>query len=100
MKTGYTESAGYCMVISGKRGERRLVSVVLGAASEAARAIESQKLLNHGFKSYDGVRLYPDRQPVVTLEVFKGTSSKVDAGFLADLHLAVPRGQGEKLKAR
>lgn len=100
MKTGYTENAGYCMVTSGKRGERRLVSVVLGAASEAARVIESQKLLNHGFKSYDGVRLYPGRQPVVTLEVFKGTSSKVDAGFLADLHLAVPRGQGEKLKAR
>lgn len=99
MKTGYTENAGYCMVTSGKRGERRLVSVVLGAASEAARASESQKLLNHGFRSYDGVRLYPGRQPVVTLEVFKGTSSKVGAGFLADLHLAVPRGQGEKLKA-
>ncbi|MGH9675239.1 MAG: D-alanyl-D-alanine carboxypeptidase family protein [Bryobacteraceae bacterium] len=100
MKTGYTENAGYCMVTSGKRGERRLVSVVLGAASEAARAIESQKLLNYGFKFYDGVRLYPGRQPVVTLEVFKGTSGKVGAGFLADLHLAVPRGQGEKLKAR
>ncbi len=100
MKTGYTESAGYCMVTSAKRGERRLVSVVLGAASETARAIESQKLLNYGFKFYQSVRLYPGRQPVVTLEVFKGTSSKVDAGFLSDLHLAVPRGQGEKLKAR
>jgi serine-type D-Ala-D-Ala carboxypeptidase (penicillin-binding protein 5/6) len=99
MKTGYTENAGYCMVTSGKRGERRLVSVVLGAESEAARAIESQKLLNHGFKSYDSVRLYPGRQPVVTLEVLKGASGKVGAGFLSDLHLAVPRGQGEKLKA-
>jgi len=100
MKTGYTENAGYCLVTSGKRGERRLVSVVLGAASEAARAIESQKLLNHGFKSYDSVRLYPGRQPVIELEVFRGASNRVGAGFLADLHLALPRGQSEKLKAR
>jgi D-alanyl-D-alanine carboxypeptidase (penicillin-binding protein 5/6) len=100
MKTGYTENAGYCMVTSGRRGERRLVSVVLGAASEAARAVESQKLLNHGFKSYDSVRLYAGRQPVITLEVYKGASSSVGAGFLADLHLALPRGQGEKLKGR
>jgi D-alanyl-D-alanine carboxypeptidase (penicillin-binding protein 5/6) len=100
MKTGYTEAAGYCLVSSGKRGERRLISVVLGAASEAGRAVESQKLLNHGFRSYDSVRLYPGRQPVITLEVFKGRSNSVGAGFLADLHLALPRGQGEKLKAR
>jgi D-alanyl-D-alanine carboxypeptidase (penicillin-binding protein 5/6) len=100
MKTGYTEAAGYCLVSSGKRGERRLISVVLGTASEASRAVESQKLLNHGFRSYDSVRLYPGRQPVITLEVFKGSSNSVGAGFLADLHLALPRGQGEKLKAR
>jgi D-alanyl-D-alanine carboxypeptidase (penicillin-binding protein 5/6) len=100
MKTGYTEAAGYCLVSSGKRGERRLISVVLGAASEAGRAVESQKLLNHGFRSYDSVRLYPGRQPVITLEVFMGRSNSVGAGFLADLHLALPRGQGEKLKAR
>jgi D-alanyl-D-alanine carboxypeptidase (penicillin-binding protein 5/6) len=100
MKTGYTEAAGYCLVSSGKRGERRLISVVLGTASEASRAVESQKLLNHGFRSFDSVRLYPGRQPVITLEVFKGRSNSVGAGFLADLHLALPRGQGEKLKAR
>lgn len=99
MKTGYTENAGYCMVTSGKRGERRLVSVVLGAASEAARVIESQKLLNYGFRTFDSVRLYPGREPVITLEVFKGASNSVGAGFLADLYLALPRGQGEKLRA-
>lgn len=100
MKTGYTENAGYCLVSSSRRGERRLISVVLGAASESSRATESQKLLNHGFQSYDGVRLYSGRQPVVTLEVYKGASNSVSAGFLADFHLALPRGQGEKLKAR
>jgi D-alanyl-D-alanine carboxypeptidase (penicillin-binding protein 5/6) len=99
MKTGYTESAGYCLITTARRGERRLVSVVLGAASEAARAAESQKLLNHGFQSYDGVRLYSGNQAVATLEVYKGAASSVKAGFLSDLHVTLPRGGDGKLKA-
>ena len=99
MKTGYTENAGYCLVTSARRGERRLLSVVLGAASEAARATESQKLLNHGFLSYDGVRLYPAKQPVATLAVYKGAAQGVKAGLLTDLHLAVPRGTSDRLRA-
>jgi serine-type D-Ala-D-Ala carboxypeptidase (penicillin-binding protein 5/6) len=99
MKTGYTENAGYCLVTSARRGARRLVSVVVGAASEAGRAAESQKLLNHGFQAYDGVRLYPGKQPVATLTVFKGSANGVKAGFMADLHLALPRGTSDRLKA-
>ncbi|MBI2295351.1 MAG: D-alanyl-D-alanine carboxypeptidase [Betaproteobacteria bacterium] len=99
MKTGYTENAGYCLITSARRGERRLISVVLGAASEAGRAAESQKLLNFGFRSYDGVRLYSKHQPVATLQVFKGSANSVKAGFLTDLHLALPKGQSEKLGA-
>lgn len=99
VKTGYTENAGYCLITSARRGERRLISVVLGAASEAARAAESQKLLNFGFRSYDGVRLYSKHQPVATLQVFKGSANSVKAGFLTDLHLALPKGQSEKLGA-
>ena len=99
IKTGYTENAGYCLITSARRGERRLVSVVLGAASEAARAAESQKLLNYGFQAYDGLRLYSGNQPVATLQVYKGGANSVKAGFLADLHLALPKGSGEKLKA-
>jgi len=99
MKTGYTENAGWCLITSARRGERRLVSVVLGAASEALRAAESQKLLNHGFQFYDGVRLYSGNQPVATLRVFKGAANSVKAGFLADLYLTLPKGQGGNLKA-
>jgi D-alanyl-D-alanine carboxypeptidase (penicillin-binding protein 5/6) len=99
MKTGYTEAAGYCLVTSARRGERRLLSVVLGAAGDAARAVESQKLLNYGFQSYDGLKLYSGKQPVATLPVYKGAANGVKAGFATDLHLAVPRGMGEKLKA-
>lgn len=99
MKTGYTENAGYCLVTSARRGERRLVAVVLGAASEAARAAESQKLLNHGFQAYDGVRLYSSNQPVATFPVYKGSASSIRAGFINGLQLALPRGSGDKLKA-
>jgi D-alanyl-D-alanine carboxypeptidase (penicillin-binding protein 5/6) len=99
MKTGYTESAGYCLITSARRGERRLISVVLGAASDAVRAAESQKLLNFGFQAYDSVRLYPGKESVATLQVFKGASNGVKAGFLYDFHLALPKGSSGKLKA-
>ncbi|MBI4204193.1 MAG: D-alanyl-D-alanine carboxypeptidase [Betaproteobacteria bacterium] len=99
MKTGYTENAGYCLITSARRDERRLISVVLGAASETARAIESQKLLNYGFQFYDTVRLYEKNQAVATLRVWKGGSNTVKAGFTSDLYLSLPKGQVEKLKA-
>jgi D-alanyl-D-alanine carboxypeptidase (penicillin-binding protein 5/6) len=99
MKTGYTENAGYCLVTSARRGERRLVAVVLGASGDAARAVESQKLINYGFQSYDGVKLFAGKQPVANLPVYKGAANTVKAGFIADQHLAVPRGTGDKVKA-
>jgi D-alanyl-D-alanine carboxypeptidase (penicillin-binding protein 5/6) len=99
MKTGYTENAGYCLIASARRGERRLISAVLGAASETVRAAESQKLLNFGFQAYDGIRLYKDKEPIASLPVFKGASNDVKAGFLSDFHLALPKGNLDKLKA-
>ena len=77
MKTGYTESAGYCLIATAKRSERRLVSVVLGAASESARAAESQKLLNHGFQFYDSVKLYEKNQTVTSVPVWKGSGNSI-----------------------
>jgi len=99
MKTGYTENAGYNLITSAKRDTRRLISVVLGTASESARAIESQKLLNYGFQFYDTVRLYERNQPVATLQVWKGSSNLVKAGFASDFYVSLPKGQVEKLKA-
>jgi D-alanyl-D-alanine carboxypeptidase (penicillin-binding protein 5/6) len=99
MKTGHTEAAGYCLISSAKRGERRLIAVVLGATSEASRAIESQKLLNYGFQFYDTVRLYQKNQAVATLQVWKGGSNMVKAGFTSDFYLSLPKGEIDKLKA-
>ena len=99
MKTGFTENAGYCLITSARRGERRLISVVVGTASEPARATESQKLLNFGFQFYDSVKLYEKNQTVMTLQIWKGSSNEIKAGFLEDLFVSVPKGQADKLKA-
>ena len=99
MKTGHTEKAGYCLITSARRGQRRLLSVVLGTRSESVRATESQKLLNYGFQFYDTVRLYEKNQTVSTMRVWKGSSNAVKAGIPYDLYLAVPKGFGDKLKA-
>jgi D-alanyl-D-alanine carboxypeptidase (penicillin-binding protein 5/6) len=98
MKTGHTDAAGWCLIASAKRGERRLLSVVLGAASDAGRAAESQKLLNWGFQAFDTVQLYQSGKPVSTLRVWKGAAPEVAAGFLADRYVTLPKGRAGDLK--
>jgi D-alanyl-D-alanine carboxypeptidase (penicillin-binding protein 5/6) len=98
IKTGHTDAAGYCLIASSRRGERRLLSIVLGAISEAARTQESLKLLSHGFQSYDVVRLYAKDQPVSNLKVWKGAASTVKAGFTSDFVVSVPKGFSSRLK--
>ena len=97
VKTGHTEAAGWCLIASSLRGERRLLSVVLGAASDASRAAESQKLLNYGFQAFDTVALYQSGKTVTTLPVWKGGAPEVRVGFLADRHVTLPKGQAAKL---
>lgn len=99
MKTGHTEAAGYCLIAAGRRGDRRLVSVVLGAASDAARAQESQKLLNFGFQFSDTQRLYKKGEPLATPEVFKGKQNNVKLGFERDMWITLPREKFTGLKA-
>jgi D-alanyl-D-alanine carboxypeptidase (penicillin-binding protein 5/6) len=99
VKTGYAESAGYCLIASAQRGGRRLLSVVLGAASESARAQESQKLLNWGFQHFDGVRLFAGGEAVKTVAVWKGAAEAVKAGFADGLVVTVPKGQAARLSA-
>jgi D-alanyl-D-alanine carboxypeptidase (penicillin-binding protein 5/6) len=98
IKTGFTDAAGYCLIASAKRGPRRLLSVVLGAGSDAARASESQKLLNYGFQFYDTVQLYQNGQAVSKLRVWKGAENSVAAGFVADQYITLPKSQAQNLK--
>ncbi|MBK7135571.1 MAG: D-alanyl-D-alanine carboxypeptidase [Rhodocyclales bacterium] len=99
VKTGHTENAGYCLIASAKRGPRRLLSVVMGAASDGMRTQESQKLLNFGFQFFDSVKLYGKDQEVSRLRVWKGAQNIVRAGFLEDFTLSLPKGMAENLKA-
>jgi len=98
MKTGFTEAAGYCLIASAKRGPRRLLSVVLGAGSDAARASESQKLLNYGFQFYDTIQLYQNGQAISALRVWKGATNSVPVGFVADQYITLPKSQAQNLK--
>ena len=104
VKTGHTQAAGYCLVSSALREDpalgvgRRLLSVVLGATSEASRAIESQKLLNFGFQNYQLLRLYRKGEPLDSYRVYKGKVPEVKAGFLDDVLLTVARNDADKVK--
>jgi D-alanyl-D-alanine carboxypeptidase (penicillin-binding protein 5/6) len=100
MKTGHTDAAGYCLIGSSKRGPRRLIAVVLGTNSDAARTSESLKLLNWGFQFYEAVQLYAKGQAVSTLRVWKGSENTVKAGFNQDFIMAVPKGYANKIEAQ
>ena len=99
LKTGYTKAAGYCLVASAKRNNRRLISIVLGAKSDSVRTMESQRLLNYGFLSYDTVRVFRKKQKVTTIKLWKGQQKTLRAGFNHDLYFSLPKGQASKLKA-
>jgi len=100
LKTGYTESAGFCMIATAQRNGRRLIAVVIDAGSESGRAAEAQRLLNYGFEAFDTVKLYARGQPVHQLPVWKGSSKHLEAGFADDYYVTIPKGLGERLKAR
>ena len=99
IKTGHTESAGFCLVASAERDEMRLISVVMGSQSEKARARESQTLLNYGFRFFETHRLYSAKEPVTTVQVWKGARDSLTMGLGEDLYVTVPRGQYGKLSA-
>ena len=102
LKAAHTATAGYCLVATAKRdfpnvGPRRLLSVVLGAESENARANESQKLLNWGYTAFDAVKLFDAGQPVSTPRVWKGQASEVRLGSGRPIVVAVPAGSTAQL---
>ena len=105
LKTGHTNAAGYCLVATAKRdfanvGSRRLLSVVLGADTENARANESQKLLNWGYTAFDAVKLFEAGQAVVSPALWKGKSPVLKLGSFQPLVVAVPAGSAAQIKTQ
>lgn len=99
LKTGHTDEAGYCLVASAKRDGMRLISVVMGAASEQARAAETQKLLTWGFRFFETRHFYQPDQVVSTARVWAGAQNQVGVGLAEGLVLTLPKGQADKLEA-
>lgn len=100
VKTGHTESAGYCLVSSAKRDGMRLVAVVMGTDSMKARIVASQALLNYGFRFFETHRLYGAGSALANARVWKGENEHVSLGLGEDLHVTIPRRQYDKLQAR
>ncbi|AEF54273.1 D-alanyl-D-alanine carboxypeptidase family protein [Marinomonas posidonica] len=99
LKTGHTEEAGYCLAASAVRNGTRLITVVMGTKSDQARATESQKLLDYGFRYYETRKLYSRGQVVNNAKVWGGSQSNVKVGFAEDVLVTIPRQQGDSLPA-
>lgn len=105
LKTGHTEAAGYCLIASARRDfpnlqGRRLLAVVLGTTSDAARASETQKLLNWGYTAYEALKLFDANQPVLEPQVWKGSDKTVKLGQTRPIVLAVPAGNASRIRTQ
>lgn len=98
VKTGHTEAAGYCLVASAKRNDMRLITVVAGTESSAARARLSQALLEYGFRFFETHNLHNAGQMVGSVRVWKGQETELDYSVAHDLYITVPRGQFSRVQ--
>ncbi|BCT92000.1 D-alanyl-D-alanine carboxypeptidase [Lysobacter helvus] len=98
IKTGHHSGAGYCLMASAKRGDQRLISVVMGDTSENQRAVDSQALLNWGFRFYETHRLYEGSKAISKQKVWKGAADEVQLGLAEPMLVSTPRGKYAQLK--
>jgi len=98
MKTGHTDAAGYCLVATAKRGDRRVITILVGSDSSATRAEESLKLLNWTFQNFETIKLFDKNHPAVEAKVWQGTTELAKLGVTEPLWLTVPRGKAGDVK--
>ena len=99
VKTGHTQEAGYCLVASALRGNMRLISVVMGTASEEARMQESQKLLSYGFRYFETQKLYDAGVPLKTTQLWYGEAEDIELGVTEEVMVTIPRGHYASIEA-
>lgn len=99
IKTGHHSTAGFCLSASAKRGDTRLIAVVMGTSGEKVRADEAQALLNYGFRFFESHKLYTAGQQVSEADLWKGEAVKAKLGVASDSLITIPRGAYERLKA-
>lgn len=98
VKTGHTESAGYCLVASAVRDNMRLISVVLGAGSENSRSESSQKLLEYGFRTFETHKVYDGGEVLSEVRVWSGDKKNVAAGVISDFYVSAGKGRYDQIK--
>lgn len=98
IKTGHTNEAGFCLVSSAIKDNMRLLAVVLHAPSDSARAEDSQKLINYGFRFFETHKVYNAGQNISTVKVYKGKQDQLNIGMLSDYYITIPTGQYKKIK--
>lgn len=100
VKTGHTQAAGYCLISSAFKDHRRLLAVLLGAASEKKRISESQKLLQWGYGAFELVSVIPQNTTLETLRVYKGESQSLDVKTAENVQILLPRGMAKDVTFR
>lgn len=98
VKTGFTDNAGYCLISSANRDNRRVLSVLLGAKSANGRINESAKLLNWGYVAYDSVQIVPANKVLANLRVWKGEKNEITAKVNQAINLVIPKGYANKVQ--
>ncbi|KTC86777.1 D-alanyl-D-alanine carboxypeptidase family protein [Legionella brunensis] len=97
IKTGHTNDAGFCLVSSAKHDNMRLLAVVMGSPTETARADDSERLLNYGFRFFETHELYKGNKTITEIPVFKGATNKLTIGLHEDQFVTIPNGQYQRL---
>ena len=99
VKTGHTDSAGFCLISSAQRNDMRLIAVVAGSESQNARLTASQRLLEYGFRFYATQKLVSQETKVTTAKVWGGKTNEVALGSTQDIYLTLPRSEFKNIKA-
>lgn len=100
IKTGHTEAAGFCLVASAKKDNMRLISVVMGTESDAARAKATQSLFGYGFRFFETLKVYGANENITSVKVWKGDVEELGLGIDSDLYITFPRGQKDQLTTK
>lgn len=93
IKTGHTKAAGYCLDASERRGNFRLIAVVLGASTNKGRADSAMQLLEYGFQYFKSYKLYDSDKPIISPKLWKGRDNKINIGVKKDVLVSVPKGK-------
>lgn len=97
LKTGHTNEAGFCLVSSAKRDNMRLLAVVLNSPTDTARADDSERLLNYGFRFFETHELYKSGTTISKIPLYKGATQEVAVGLVSDQFVTIPAGQYQRL---